>query len=703
MKRLWIVALLSSAMVWANLGCDGEEPGLDAGLDDVEEGEDVDEFVVPEGTAMRFDVAGFEAGAYFDLPFPDDLRRGEDFDGVFLSWPGAARNSLLGRWFAAADELLEGWGLSSAVFGYFQGPLDATTIPRTPEESVDFSGEGPSVFLVDVDPGSSHQGEVLPIRCDFREQAGTFHDANQLGCISPFGVLRRPSTRYALVLTDGVKDREGESIVADETMARLLAGIDVNTPRGVIQAEPYQEALEVVSSLGVETDRVASVVLFTTMDPSARLRRINNWYRELPTPELSEDGLEVVESFDDFVLLQGTYDVPVIQEGERPYPQPPQGRILFDEAGQPDMVDTQRIRFYLTIPRMEASAEGFPVLFYLHGSGGVAEELIERGPRPDPSTSPPPGTGPGGVVAPYGIAGFAADFNLHGMRHTPRDTTGLQLYNLLNNPRAAVDNFIIAANEVTLHARLVEALEIQVSDVEGLAGLLPEGVETIRFNQDGFAAMGQSMGSTIGLPALTVDDRIRAGIFSGSGGVLIEVALRSMRPINVGAALRIALGYQSEEELNRFDPILSAVQHVWDFVDPVSHASFVFLEPHEGIPPKHSLQHSGLDDGYFSPESRAAFSTALGAPLVEPLLEEEALDQMGWRGLDQVLDLPVEGNVNGVTAVVTQYEPSVLDGHNVAFQRADAQAQYACFIRSLVGEDAPTLRSFEDSLPENCP
>lgn len=666
------------------------------------DGDSDGDLLFEEGTAMRFEPASLEE-EYFSLPFPDDLRRRNGFEGVFSSWPGANRNQLLTLWFNAADELLEGWGLSSAVFAYFDGPLDETTLPDA-EESVNFSDGMPSIFLVDITPESPEYKEVLPVTCNFRANEGRYHPENQLSCLSPFGVTRRPLTQYALVLTSQVLDREGNPIVASPDMTRLLAGQDLDLHGEVLSAAPYQKALEVIEELGADPGAVKGLILHTTQDPSARLRRVNQWYRQLPTPSIrEEEGIALVNTFDDFVVLQAFYDVPTIQEGARPYSQYPQGRILFDSQGSPEQIDTQRIRFYLTIPRQEMPEAGFPVLFYFHGSGGVAEELINRGPRPDINTPAPEGTGPGGVVAPYGIAGFSADFNLHGMRHSPRDTTGLLLYNLVGNPRAAVDNFIIGSNEITLHARLIEALEFDVADVEGLADLLPSSVETIRFNQEGFASMGQSMGSTIGLPAMTIDDRFRAAIFSGSGGVLIEVALKSTRPVNVGQVLRSTLNYGPGEELDRFDPILSAVQHVWDFVDPVSHGRFVFQEPHEGIPAKHVIQHSGLDDGYFSMESRAAFSVALGAPLVEPLEEPEALEQMAWRGLDEVLALPVSGNVDGVTAVVTQYEPSVLDGHNVAYQREDAQAQYACFIRSLIGNDLPSLRSFEDSLLENCP
>lgn len=681
---VWCLALV---VLWGCSGGDGEPP--------------VDDWEPPEGTSMRFDPAGTD---FFDVPFPDDVRTdGGNFEAVFSSWPGAEARELTRLWFSTADRLLDGWGLSGAVFAYFSDPIDASTLPEDADASVDFDGEIPSVFLVDVDPDSEHRGEVFPITCQFREAPGSYHPEHQLGCISPFGMVRRPNTTYALVVTDRVLDTEGDPVVPDEPMARLLRGEELSLDDATVDPAGYEAVLDTVETLGAEPDSVTSAVLFTTGDPSERLRTVAQWYRELPTPEFDPDpGLTVVDTYEEFAVVEGRYDVPVIQQGARPYASPPEGRIIFDDQDAPTMVDEQTIRFYLTIPRSAAGDDGYPALLYLHGSGGRAEQLMHRGARPDEDVPPPEGTGPGGVVAEYGIAGFAADFNLHGMRHDPPDTTGLQFYNLLSNPAATVDNFLIGAAEIGLHARLLEAMDVDIDRVDGLREVMPEEAGRIHFDAEAFAAMGQSMGSTIGLPGLTVDSTIDAGVFSGAGGLLITVALEATEPIPVGDTLQVVLGYADEEPFDRYDPVLNAIQHVWDLVDPVAHGPFLVDEPHDGIEPTHALQHSGLEDGYFSPESRAGFSTAMGAELVEPVYEPEAFELMRWRGFGDPLELPAGANRDGTTALVAQYEPRVLDGHHVAFQRDDAKAQYACFVHSLTTGGAPLFRSSSASEADAC-
>jgi hypothetical protein len=406
------------------------------------------------------------------------------------------------------------------------------------------------------------------------------------------------------------------------------------------------------------------------------------------------------------VVIKGSYDIEVIQQGDYPFRRPPEGKIVFDENGDPVPQFTDTIPFLITLPKTPMPADGFKTLIFMHGSGGQAQQLIDRGPKPSVDQPAPHGSGPGGVVAKYGMAGFAADFPLHGTRYSPPDTSGLKLYNLIGNPRATVDNFLVSANEVARHGRLLASLEIDPAiapnDVLD-AGASEDGM--IRFDRDSLTMMGQSMGSTIGLPGLTVSEEIDAGILSGSGGTLIEVALEANRPVNVKALLEQVLQLRDDEELDRFSPLLHGLQHLWDYVDPIVHARYAVREPLPDMPRKHWIQHSEVDDGYFSVESRTALSGALGLPFAQPVEEQEAIEIMTTIAPehDQPLALPIQGNLEGgVTGVVAMYQPSVLDGHNVAYQVDDAMAQYACFAKTVGGGEAPVFTAPADAEPATC-
>ncbi len=715
-RLLWTI-LCCTALLCAACGDDGDgdnntavanndpQPDADDGDaaddgdvdDDQDTGEDEPEDLPPGPATMRFDPASTD---FFDLPMPDD-QRFVAHDGPGLTqWPVAYENGIIKLWFDAGEELMEGWGLQSAIFTWMTDALDPDTLPDDPMEAVE--GDLPPVMLVDIDPQSPEQGRRLPLVCKYTDPEGTVHPAHQLACRSPFGIVRRPNTRYAFVITHALLDSTGAPVQTPAAMTALLDGQPTDGPNGApVDPEPYRHAVEVLGELGVERQDITSVTLVTTHDPAERMRRIGQWYNDLPDPTLPENHtFELVEVYDDYVVLQGEYDIPVIQEGERPYALPPAGKILFGDDGEPTIVETQRIPFLISIPRQPMPEGGWPLLQFMHGSGGEAAQLTDRGPLP----SPPPGSGPAGVIAPYGIAGFSADFPLHGARHTPPDRTGLQLYNLIGNPRATVDNFIVAACETTLHVRLLANMTI---DPDVAAEYLDPGDDPdglVRFNAARISSMGQSMGSTIGLPALTVDRITSASILSGSGGILVEIAVESSQPVPIARLLGPAIGYRRDEELDQFDPMLHAVQHIWDFVDTTVHARHVIAEPYEGMVPKHILQHSGLTDGYFSPTSRAALAASLGLDLVEPVLEPEALDIMAMTGHPEAIPTPAGGNLeDNITGVSIQYAPAILDGHHVAYQRNDAKAQYACFLRSVGIEPAPVLRSVEASALENCP
>jgi hypothetical protein len=266
----------------------------------------------------------------------------------------------------------------------------------------------------------------------------------------------------------------------------------------------------------------------------------------------------------------------------------------------------------------------------------------------------------------------------------------------------------VAANEVTLHARLLRSLvidpaEIDLNGHEVSFDVSADAEGKLRFDDDRLSAFGQSMGSTIGAPAMSIDKVTDAVVFSGSGGVLIEIAVTSQKPINVADVLRTVLRYRRDEALDQFDPALHTIQHLWDMVDGVVHAPHVAAAVHPGIPPKHVLQHSGLEDGYFTPVSRAAFTSALGADLATPVLEQVAFEQMSLVGKREPVAPPVQGNdASGATNVAVQYAPEVLDGHNVAYQLATAQAQYGCFVATFDATTKATLRSVEASQVDVC-
>ena len=129
-------------------------------------------------------------------------------------------------------------------------------------------------------------------------------------------------------------------------------------------------------------------------------------------------------------------------------------------------------------------------------------------------------------------------------------------------------------------------------------------------------------------------------------------------------------------------PLLSTFQNVWDLVDPVAHGRHLVAEPHPGIPAKHVLMPSGVRDGYFHPRAEAAFAVAAFLPLAGEAVEEVVPGAQALRNLAP-LSYPVEANLKGRTAVMTQWAAQNDKGHYVIFNQPAARAQYLCFLAGV--------------------
>lgn len=633
-----------------------------------------------------------EGSDYWDLPMPSDQRR--EVNGTFdlEDYPRARESDLLADWFAVADRRLDGWGLTSGSFHRFSGPLDASSLPSTPAASL---APDASVFLLDIDPSSPERGRRFPLWTRVLDaHLDRYTPEHLLAAIPVFGFVRRPRTEYALVVTTDLRDASGAAVGRSRAFHQAFE--DQGGPE---EARALLKHLrETLDAEGFELERVAAAASFTTLDPEAPLLALARWAETLPAPALA-GGWTLVEDHDEFQVLRATLPMPVIQTGERPYRAIGEGLIQRGPDGNPEIVEMQDTRLLLSVPKVAASAEGYPLVLHLHGSGGSAQDSIDRGPiledRPrDEQPTPAKGTGPAKWLARRGVASVAIDFPLHGIRHSPPDTSGLLLYNIFGNIGATIDNFMVSAMEMTIVSRLLVGLEVPLSEVStattaGLALAASDGV--IRFDPEALTAMGQSMGSTIGTPWATVDPRVKGIILSGAGGNLVDIANHAIEPVPVKGIAEIALNLtRDEKELHLFHPALHAAQNLWDLVDPVAVAHHVTKEPHAGIPPKHVLMTAGYRDGYFAPTSQAAMAVSLGVPLVGEAVEPVLADTLALAGRESA-SFPLTNNLNGRTAGVLHYLGPNVNGHYVVFNQEGARFQYTCFAATMGRVEGPTL------------
>jgi hypothetical protein len=348
---------------------------------------------------------------------------------------------------------------------------------------------------------------------------------------------------------------------------------------------------------------------------------------------------------------------------------------------------TQSVRLSLGIPKTAAPPTGFPLTIYFHGSGGEYREIMDRGPLPQTNTrdmlgDPPPGSGPSTFLARRGMATLGFDFPLHGDRDTPPDTTGLRLYDLFGDIDSTVDNMSVAAMEAVYLTRLMQVVELPV-----------EGGGTTHVDMSRLSAMGHSMGSTIGIPVATVDPRIKGYVFSGAGGMLIEVASETTYPVNLRTTLELLLGFKPGEVLDRSHPLLHAFQTLWDSTDPTAKARHVAREPYEGQVAKPFFLPQGLIDGYFHPGAQAAIGGALGTTLLGEELDPTLPRTLRLDGQSTSTAFPLRNNLNGVTAGSVQLQTPFELGHFIVFDTASTQSQVACFLSKVGTAEGPPIVS----------
>lgn len=622
-------------------------------------------------TQVRFEPAG----DFWSRPIPSELRKQSDGTYDYNRWPAnGARPSLMQMWLESLDDRVrDGWGVNAGAFFTFNADLDTASLPSA-EASLTEHG---AVQLIDIDPASPEYGRRFPLDVSYSSEAITLAPEKLLSVVPVQGFPRRELTTYAVIITTDVKDTAGQPVGASRSFWNALHATKDADAKAVEALAPLKAFL---ADKKMNAEKIAGATVFKTIDPNATLKKLAKWVDTLPTPEL-EEPWTMQADYGDFVLYTARYRVPFVQSGAKPG----YGRVVWNEAGDaPVQQGTQSVRLSLGMPKSAAPASGFPLMLYLHGSGGEYREVMDRGPLPQTATRPdqgdaPKGSGPSTFLARRGIATMGFDFPLHGDRENPPDTSGLKLYNLFGDIDSTVDNMSVGAMEVVYLTRLVEGVE------------LPGGA---RVDMNKLTAMGHSMGSTIGIPVATVDPRIKGYVFSGAGGLLLEVATETTYPTTLHQLIELLLEFKSGETLTRTHPLLHAFQTLWDLTDPTAKARHVAAEPYDGHVARPYLLPQGLLDGYFHEEAQAAIGGALQTTLIGAPADGSVLQRtLTLQGRGAQASYPVRNNLNGVTAGTMQYAVPFDLGHYIVFDMASVQSQVACFLSGVGTAEGPSIVS----------
>jgi predicted esterase len=472
------------------------------------------------------------------------------------------------------------------------------------------------------------------------------------------GFPLRPSTLYALLLTDAVLDARGEPLRASQRFRDLLQGIDQDVEAELFDA--YAPLADFALAEGIELDGLVGGTVFRTSDPTAQMRAIARHVREQPTPALGSIGLHAgtlpAAESGNYHALAGTYRAPIYQQGETPYGSRG-GDIHFDAAGAPLIAGEMDLRFALSVPQGAMPEGGWPVALYHHGTGGDAFSFMDNGTAFH--------------LAAVGVAAIGIDAPVHGTRRPDGVDPTLLFFNI-NNPRALRDNVRQGAADLLYLKRVVEGFALD-------AAASPTA-EAIRFDPDKVFMMGHSQGGLTGPLMLAVADNVKGAMLSGAGGSITMTILFKTEPIDIPASARGLLGLPDDEPLDAFHPFLALVQAFTEVADPVNYVPYYYRWP--GGSGFDLWLTQGLLDLEVPPIVTGALATAAGVSPVDPIALR--IEGFGLRGLS-ALQTPVASNVaaqDGAdhTAVYSQY-PN--EGHFLIFDNAGAQAQLRHWFATL--------------------
>lgn len=621
-----------------------DDVGLDAGPTDA--------FLPDDPGAARaiFVLAPGVDEAFFDLPWPSDLRRTSDGHVDMTGFPNP-NSRLFDDYLAAIGAQQVGFATNGAVYFRFSRGVDESTLPADAAASLEATS---SVFLVDVDPDSATRGTRVPVTAYYQHLPTAYWSARTLALRAPDGIPLEADHTYAAVITSRVHALDGTAFARDADFETIVGG---SADAAALAA--YQPALD---TLTAELGDVIALAVFTTEDATALGTQLRDYIHDsYPAPLPVPDTVARSVLRDSYQLILGSYGpVPIFQSGEIPY---------LHEGGEIDVDDGTIVegeynaRFALSVPTSAMPPGGYPIVLYSHGTGGDFQSFASDGTADR--------------LARVGYAVMGIDQIHHGERNPTEASPELLFFNV-QNPEAVRFNTLESALDIVTQARFAGGLELP-------AEVLTRDDVPVHFDADRVFFFGHSQGGLVAPLFLGIDDGVRGGVISAGGALLGYALLEKTEPVSIPLIFQTALGIGTDagaferESMNIYHPVISVLQGWIEPSEPANYAGMIFDHPRPGFAPKSILQTEGLMDVYTPPHSIEALAVAMRNQQVEPIAETIAT--LGLLGIPAGGDT-VTANVAGglATAGLLQYPDN---GHFAVFMNESAQSRIAGFFESL--------------------
>lgn len=516
---------------------------------------------------------------------------------------------------------LDGFNLQPRLSIPFTGPIDLATVTSD------------TVFLLNLGstlPGGNAGGQTVGIN-----QVVWDPDTNTLHVESD--ELLEQHTRYALIVTRGVRDANGHKLRSG-ALEQFRHSLKI--AGALAYAEDLRDGLAAIRRARVRREGIAALSVFTTQSATAVLEKMRDQIKA-DTPASADFLLGPGGTRTVFPLSNISSMVFNRQTGTAPTFTPTSmagqllalrsipgvvGQVAFGKylspdyetaakvippvgtaSGVPTVQSENEIYFNLFLPSGSPPAEGWPVAIFGHGNTAskqtsvffVAADMAARGVATIAINAVGHGNGPLGTLTVNQTVGGAVTFSAGGRGVDLNGNTIIDL----NEGIAAAPPII---SRDGLRQTVVDLMQL-VREIEG--GMDVDGDTVSDLDPARIYYFGQSMGGIYGTPFLAVEPNVLAGVPNVAGGATIEIGRLSpaSRPA-VGAILAASMpslinigGVLFNENIPLRDqlPLINtvpgalAIQEMLEWIEwvqqsgnPVAYSPHLRKQPLEGVPEK---------------------------------------------------------------------------------------------------------------------
>ncbi len=604
---------------------------------------------------------------FYFFPFPSDLLINSDNTLNIDGFPNPENIDLLNIYIDTVKYHFSGFSTQGAIYIKFDGKIDTSSLPKDTLQTLE---KDSPIFLINVSD-NKYRGEKIPLSIRFVEKGDKYISSNTLIMTPENGFVLRPSNRYALVITRGIKGSDGKPLGSSKEFESTKAETELTDSRMEKARKFYAPVYEYLKTIGQKKEEIAVMTIFTTSDPTNELIRMRNYVvknGDFVFKEIKRDN-----KYSKYCGITGVFQTYQFQKGEPPYDNLNSGMFEFDKEGNPVIQWREDVRFYITIPDTGMPDGGFPLVLYVHGTGGdyksfVYEDIAEN-------------------LATKGIATVSFDQPLHGARNTGNWNVELKTFNI-NNMLATRDNFRQSAIDTVVL--------MQLFIKNNIASEISCNNREIRFNKEKIYFFGHSQGGLTGPLFVGVEPDVKAALFSEGGGRFIISVYQKTEPIDIPKVARTLLSLDKDDyDIDLFHPVLNILQIIADPSDPANYGRLLIKNPvcnGDICRPKHIFMTEGTVDPYTPPDAIEALAMSIGVnPYQNVYRSKEFFERYGVRIVKKE-DLPnnvkTEDGNNSSTGVLVQFKDQ---GHFPVFYDARAIEMYRTFFYSLAYNERAVL------------